>query len=51
MKLSSEKEVQDKLKSFGLIPSGLGPDDYKKFMDAEAARWGAVIKAQNIKVE
>lgn len=51
LKISGEKEVQDKLKSFGLIPAGLGPDEYKKFMDAESARWGAVIKEQNIKVE
>ena len=51
LKLASEKEVQDKLKSFGLIPSSLGPEAYKQFMQAEAARWGAVIKAQNIKVE
>ena len=51
LKVANEKETQEKLKSFGLIPVALDPVAYQKFMDAETKRWGAVIKAQNIKVD
>lgn len=51
LNVANEKETQDKLKSFGLIPVALDPAAYQKFMDAESKRWGAVIKAQNIKVD
>ncbi len=51
LKVANEKETQEKLKSFGLIPVALDPVEYQKFMDAETKRWGAVIKAQNIKVD
>ena len=51
LKVANEKETQEKLKSFGLIPVALDPVAYQKFLDAETKRWGAVIKAQNIKVD
>jgi tripartite-type tricarboxylate transporter receptor subunit TctC len=51
LNVANEKETQEKLKSFGLIPVALGPVEYQKFMDAETKRWGEVIKAQNIKVD
>lgn len=50
LKVANEKETQDKLKSFGLIPVALDSAAYQQFLDAETKRWGAVINAQNIKV-
>ena len=51
LNVANEKETQEKLKSFGLIPVALDPVQYQKFMDAETKRWSAVIKAKNIKVD
>lgn len=49
--VAGQPGTQEQLKAFGLIPVALGPDAYQSFLNAESARWGAVIKAQNIKVE
>ena len=51
LKVANEPETQAQLKAFGLIPVALGPAQYQTFLNAESARWGAVIRAQNIKVE
>ncbi len=51
LEVAGKKQTQEQLRTFGLIPIALGPQEYKKFMQAETDRWGAVIKAQNITVD
>ncbi len=51
LSVARDKTVQKQLVEFGLVPVALGPAEYQRFLQAETARWGAVIKAQNITVE
>ena len=51
LSVARDKAAQKQLVEFGLVPVALGPAEYQRFMQSEAARWGAVIKAQNITVE
>lgn len=51
LSVAGDKAAQKQLVEFGLVPVALGPAEYQRFLQAEAARWGAVIKAQNITVE
>ena len=51
LSVARDKAVQKQLVEFGLVPVALGPAEYQRFLQAETARWGAVIKAQNITVE
>jgi len=47
----AEPRVQDKLRHLGLEPVGNTPQQFGKFVQAEAARWGALVKSRNIKAE
>jgi len=47
----AEPKVQDKLRHLGLEPVGNTPQQFGKFVQAEAARWGVLVKSRNIKAE
>ncbi len=51
LEVAGQAQTQEQLKAFGLIPVALGSQEYKKFMQAETERWGAVIHAQHITVD
>jgi len=44
-------EVRERLIGFGLEPVGGTPDDTDRFVQAESAKWGRVIRTANIKVD
>lgn len=46
-----EPEIVKRLAEFGWNPVGDSPAEYRRFLDAEYARFGDVIRASNIKVE
>ncbi len=46
-----DSEVQEKLRSLGLTPSGLGPDELAEFQKKEVAKWAAVTKKANITMD
>jgi len=45
------QEVIDRLASDGSIPQGSTPEEFAQFIAGEKKRWGAVVKAANIKPE
>jgi tripartite-type tricarboxylate transporter receptor subunit TctC len=42
-------DVKDKLAQMATKPSGMGPDDFAKHIDAEIKMWEGVVKAGNLK--
>lgn len=44
-------EVRDRLRSFSIKPATLGSADYARFVAAEYARWGEVVKAADIRLD
>jgi tripartite-type tricarboxylate transporter receptor subunit TctC len=44
-------EIVEKLATSGVFPGGGTPEEFQAFLDAEVARWGPIIKEQNIKIE
>lgn len=44
-------EMSERLKAMGMQPIGSSPEDAEKFIRAETAKWGAVIKASGAKAE
>lgn len=47
----ADPHVQEKLRQMGLEPVGNSPQQFGKFVQNEAARWGALVKARNIRAE
>lgn len=45
------REVQEKLRNFGVEPDGRGPAPFAAFQRAEIAKWGKVIKDSGIQAE
>ena len=46
-----KKEVKDLLFNAGVDPNGTTPEEFEQHVKSEIARWGSVIKSQNIKPE
>jgi tripartite-type tricarboxylate transporter receptor subunit TctC len=51
MKIVATPEVQERLKSFGMLPSTMTPAELGAYQKAEVAKWAQVIKAAGIKAE
>lgn len=51
MKILQTTEMQDRLKSLGMQPSGMTPEQVSSFQKAEVEKWAQVIKAAGIKLE
>lgn len=51
MKILQTTEMQDRLKSLGMQPSSMTPDQVAAFQKAEVEKWAQVIKAAGIKLE
>ena len=51
MKIVATPEVQERLKSFGMLPSTMTPAELGTYQKAEVAKWGQVIKAAGIKAD
>lgn len=51
MKILQTPEMQDRLKSLGMQPSSMTPDQVSAFQKAEVEKWAQVIKAAGIKLE
>jgi tripartite-type tricarboxylate transporter receptor subunit TctC len=47
----ADRNVKEKLRQMGLEPIGDSPQAFSQFVRGEAARWGALVKARNIKAE
>jgi tripartite-type tricarboxylate transporter receptor subunit TctC len=50
-KIIKSAEMQERFAKLGLDPSGMTPAELAKFQTSEIAKWAAVIKAANIKIE
>jgi tripartite-type tricarboxylate transporter receptor subunit TctC len=50
-KIIKSAEMQERFAKLGLDPSGMPPAELAKFQASEIAKWAAVIKAGNIKIE
>jgi tripartite-type tricarboxylate transporter receptor subunit TctC len=50
-KIIKSAEMQERFAKLGLDPSGMTPTELAKFQASEIAKWAAVIKAANIKIE
>jgi tripartite-type tricarboxylate transporter receptor subunit TctC len=46
-----QPEITEKLANFGMRTLGLGPADFARFLDAELAKFSAIVKAANIRAE
>ena len=44
-------DVQQAFAKQGALPGGGSPQDYAAFMRDESARWGEVVRKNNIKLE
>ncbi len=51
MKILQTTEIQDRLKSLGMQPSSMTPEQVSAFQKAEVDKWAQVIKAAGIKLE
>ena len=51
MRIIRTPEMSERLKAMGMQPIGSTPEDAEKFIRAETAKWGAVIKASGAKAE
>jgi len=51
LKILATQEMQDRLKSLGMVPSTFTPAQFGDFQKAEVAKWAQVVKAANIKLE
>ena len=51
MKILQTTEMQDRLKSLGMQPSAMTPEQVSIFQKAEVEKWAQVIKAAGIKLE
>lgn len=47
----AQPEVRQKLAGIGAEPAGSRPEEFRKFLDAETAKWAGVIKQGNIRAE
>ena len=50
-KILKEPEIQDRIAKLGMQGADLSTDQIAAFQKAEVAKWAAVIKAANIKLE
>jgi len=51
VKIVKDKEIIDKLFTAGAEARASSPEEFKKYLAAEYARWAKVIKAANIKIQ
>ncbi|AMN38654.1 Bug family tripartite tricarboxylate transporter substrate binding protein [Rhodoplanes sp. Z2-YC6860] len=50
-KILKTPEIAENFAKQGALPMGGSPQDYAAFMRSESDRWGAVVRANNIKIE
>src|SRR4029077_10673854 len=50
-KILKSDEVRENFAKQGAVAIGGSPQDFEKFMREESARWGEIVRANNIKVE
>jgi tripartite-type tricarboxylate transporter receptor subunit TctC len=50
-KILKSEEVEEAFAKQGAVPTGGSPQAYAKFMQDESARWGEVVKKNDIKLE
>ena len=50
-KILAMPDVQQAFAKQGALPGGGSPQDYAAFMRDESARWGEVVRKNNIKLE
>ena len=50
-RILSQPDVRDKLLSLGAQPAGSTPDEFARFIEAEIAKWGRVIRAANVTLQ
>ena len=51
MRIIRTPEMSERLKAMGMQPIGSTPEEAEKFIRAETAKWGAVIKASGARAE
>jgi tripartite-type tricarboxylate transporter receptor subunit TctC len=44
-------DIRDRFMADGFEPSGLGPDEFSRYLRAEIRKWEKIIKAAGIKPE
>ena len=43
--------MRERVTNLGAEPSGLGRDEFARFLKAEAVKWGKLVKASGAKAE
>lgn len=51
VKIVQAAEIAQKYANVGALPRSLGADEFRPFVQAEHARWGAIVKASGVKVD
>jgi tripartite-type tricarboxylate transporter receptor subunit TctC len=51
LKIVQTPGVAEKYATLGALPRALPPDEFRSFVTAEYARWGAIVKASGAKVD
>ena len=47
----AEPEVQRRVKNLGSIPVGSTPEELARYLQAEVAKWGPIIRDANIRLD
>ena len=47
----AEPEVQRRMKNLGSIPVGSTPEELARYLQAEMAKWGPIIRDANIRLD
>ena len=47
----SDKSIAEKLQIQGIVPRLMSAPDYRAFVNAEAEKFGAIVRLANIKLE
>jgi tripartite-type tricarboxylate transporter receptor subunit TctC len=50
-KALSTPEIKERLQAQGAIPSGMSPQEFARYIDAETKKWAEVVKASGAKVD
>ena len=49
--LAQTPEMRRKIADLGLEPAAMSQDEFSAFLKSEIEKWGAIIRARNIKLE
>ncbi len=51
VKIVQTREIAQKYAAVGTLARNMGADEFQAFVQAEYARWGAIVRASGVKVD